>query len=584
MTVEINLTQKLQPETIEKLKQFLNKQTELGAKLWNSNTIFKFADGTEFYFTHPLFQRKSKKGQDELRYEILSLKEPLGKGSFGEVFQIEGTLKFNEDGLCIKKQGKDGLIRVMKLEAHSNENPIEQTQKEYELAKAAGHLAVKEPILVNNKTLMVMNFLPGESLFDIIENDYEKNTLTIEQRFKLTEALLKALKAQVTSKGIVHRDIKPENIFVDLQKNPIEVNFLDFGLGFFENAPDGKQPGTREYVSPEILKPYKVGFKSDVYSLGLVIAKLWGADESTYDPQLFSFEWPLKQRLINLFNGLMLPIEQQNEIRIALSGMLKTNPEHRYSIDQAISKFPSCDMNKGMLNRSLGQKLSNLISNDCNNKIRLTMEQRFKLGSALLEAVKEQVTSKERVHCALNPSNIFVNLTNYNVTILNPGLGFDHDMGFAGDIPEGEYLAPELIQNPDALGYKADVFSIGLIIARLFAINLQNLPSMYGDWPVGAKINLYSNFSIFEKGAEIPNFLVKMLEISPQKRYSIDQAIDNFPNSLSICRKNASQDKENVNPNQKNSSKNPNTFFKPECPNKRVKYNTDLTFQKLSIV
>jgi len=77
---------------------------------------------------------------------------------------------------------------------------------------------------------------------------------------------------------VVHRDLKPSNILVDESGN---VKLLDFGIAKLL-APDADSEATRTaaramtlgYASPELVKGDPITTASDVYQLGLVLARL----------------------------------------------------------------------------------------------------------------------------------------------------------------------------------------------------------------------------------------------------------------------------------------------------------------------
>jgi len=75
----------------------------------------------------------------------------------------------------------------------------------------------------------------------------------------------------IHDRKIIHRDLKPGNIF--LTTNDI-VKLGDFGIakvldGTLEKAKT--MVGTPYYISPEIVKGKDYSFKTDVWSLGIVI-------------------------------------------------------------------------------------------------------------------------------------------------------------------------------------------------------------------------------------------------------------------------------------------------------------------------
>jgi translation initiation factor 2-alpha kinase 1 len=92
--------------------------------------------------------------------------------------------------------------------------------------------------------------------------------------------------------GLIHRDIKPENIFLKYENKRLVAKIGDFGLSkwiveqpklkiekhnaiiLFEPRSDSKLTnyiGTELYSSPEQLGGKKYDFKTDIYSLGIMI-------------------------------------------------------------------------------------------------------------------------------------------------------------------------------------------------------------------------------------------------------------------------------------------------------------------------
>jgi len=79
------------------------------------------------------------------------------------------------------------------------------------------------------------------------------------------------------SQGLIHRDIKPSNISVDEVRND-HVVLMDFGL--VRAGQDSKLTktgmivGTPEYMSPEQAQGEEVDYRTDLYSLGVVLYRM----------------------------------------------------------------------------------------------------------------------------------------------------------------------------------------------------------------------------------------------------------------------------------------------------------------------
>lgn len=351
MLTTINL-QNIDGQQAKDLFQFFSTQAELGIKVWHNDNVYKI-NKEQFHFKHTIVQRERKEGKLGVRYELISNQKPIGQGTFGKVYIVEETIaleidELNEPLFRATKQNINHYQRVVKIIEHTEECPTEDAEKEYTHARLATHLSFKKPTFFtakNNKTtsFMVMKNLPGRELTQIINDDRtKKNKLTFDERIELSIALLKTSKEQVFNHHLVHRDIKPENILVSLGLN-ITVNIIDYGLSMEITKPNQLICGTRYYVAPEVFESGEASYKSDVFSMGRVLALIWGVDLFSYYKNAerpIHLDYSPDQLLKNLFKGTgNLSSRKKQLIRSILLGMLEKKPASRYSIDESIYSF-----------------------------------------------------------------------------------------------------------------------------------------------------------------------------------------------------------------------------------------------------
>lgn len=212
----------------------------------------------------------------EPRFTIIKNDRFYGRGAYAEVFDTEGTLSIESNGLLKLKKKQPRLAKKLYV---SYKISKERMSKEAALCLRATHLHAKPITFIANSGMqfcfLMMRKFPGKELAKILKENNAQ--LTIEQRYQISINLILALKEQVHDRGIVHRDIKPENIIVDLASN--EVNIIDFGLSRYRDEEDFVSCGTPIYLAPECVNGGSSDEFADICSLGLTISELWCADQ-----------------------------------------------------------------------------------------------------------------------------------------------------------------------------------------------------------------------------------------------------------------------------------------------------------------
>jgi NIMA (never in mitosis gene a)-related kinase len=101
--------------------------------------------------------------------------------------------------------------------------------------------------------------------------------------------------AYTHKRQICHLDIKPENILI---KDKLMVKLADFGIAkHFDDIYQGFRVGTYCYMSPEMCAAQPVTYKSDIWSLGVVIYELCALEKPF--PFQNDTHWQLMLRIRN---------------------------------------------------------------------------------------------------------------------------------------------------------------------------------------------------------------------------------------------------------------------------------------------
>jgi serine/threonine protein kinase len=150
---------------------------------------------------------------------------------------------------------------------------VTRFEREARLAAALSHpnlVKVFDFSVDAERPLLVMEYVAGGTLRDAREQPLDPMVVA--------HGLLEAL-AHIHAAGILHRDVKPANVLVGADGAP---RLTDFGIARSDDQTGltltGQVLGTLRYIAPEVAAGAPATAASDLFSLGVLLGEVAGAD------------------------------------------------------------------------------------------------------------------------------------------------------------------------------------------------------------------------------------------------------------------------------------------------------------------
>jgi len=205
-------------------------------------------------------------------YEIL---DPLGAGGMGQVYRARDT-----------RLGREVALKTLPEPFASDPDRVARFEREARAASSLNHphiVTVHDLQTEGPHPYIVMELVEGRSVRALLAEGALPAELLLTLGAQVADAL-----AAAHAKGIVHRDLKPENVLVTTDG---WAKVLDFGLARVMPtgwaADEARQPtaatpltgmgallGTVAYMSPEQAQGQAVDYRSDQFSLGVVLYEM----------------------------------------------------------------------------------------------------------------------------------------------------------------------------------------------------------------------------------------------------------------------------------------------------------------------
>jgi eukaryotic-like serine/threonine-protein kinase len=196
------------------------------------------------------------------RYEIQAV---LGKGGMGIVYKAHDRKL--EDLVAIKTLRHQALSADLGL--------LDRFKQEIRLARRITHPNVVRTHDLgewNGLKFLSMEFVEGLTLEQVIEFG---RILPTPAGLRIAKQICTGL-AAAHEVGIIHGDIKPQNIMVEASGG---LKIMDFGSAHLTDGrgmtTSGTVIGTLGYMSPEQARGLPLDFRSDIYSMGVLLYEIF---------------------------------------------------------------------------------------------------------------------------------------------------------------------------------------------------------------------------------------------------------------------------------------------------------------------
>ncbi|MCD8510852.1 MAG: Stk1 family PASTA domain-containing Ser/Thr kinase [Bacillus sp. (in: Bacteria)] len=198
------------------------------------------------------------------RYELV---RPIGGGGMADVYLARDIIL-----------DREVAVKVLKPQFSEDDEFIRRFRREAQAATSLSHPNVVNIFDVGEEDKLyyiVMEYVQGSTLKNYIQ---QKGKLQVHEAVHIMEQITSAID-HAHENHIVHRDIKPHNI---LLSNDGLAKVTDFGIARAMSdatiTHTNSVLGSVHYLSPEQARGGNVTYKSDIYSLGIVMYEMLTGD------------------------------------------------------------------------------------------------------------------------------------------------------------------------------------------------------------------------------------------------------------------------------------------------------------------
>ncbi|XP_031255708.1 mitogen-activated protein kinase kinase 2 [Pistacia vera] len=212
-----------------------------------------------------------KASDNQLNLEDIDYIKVVGKGNGGIVQLVQH-----------KWTGQFFALKVIQMNIEeSARKQIAQELKINQSSQCPYVVVCYQSFYINGAISIILEYMDGGSLADFL-----KSVKSIPEPYlaAICKQVLRGLLYLHHEKHIIHRDLKPSNLLINHRG---EVKITDFGVSAIMASTSGQANtfvGTYNYMSPERISGGRYGYKSDIWSLGLVLLEC-ATGQFPYSPQ-----------------------------------------------------------------------------------------------------------------------------------------------------------------------------------------------------------------------------------------------------------------------------------------------------------
>ena len=333
------------------------------------------------------------------KYKIIKL---LGEGSFGKVYLSE-ELKTNNK-VVIKSIDIRSMSEIQK-NLIINEIKIMKKLNHFNVIKYIDFIYDKK----NYFYFIIMEYANKGDLSNIIfEKKNSKKIFNEKEILSIFIQIIHGLK-YIHFNKIIHRDLKSQNIFLLKNKNNnLIIKLGDFGISkILNNTLNNASTiiGTPFYFSPEIINGEKYDYKSDLWSLGIILYQMMTL-RLPFDSNNFA---TLSMKIIKgeynkNINGY------SKELKEICFGLLNIDKKKRLSLEEILNKKIIQDYiynkkNKTSHNNDLNDKKILRTSLNISRKFSSTVEKNF--NQIKTQNFKDILESHKKTNSNLINKNLY---------------------------------------------------------------------------------------------------------------------------------------------------------------------------------